>query len=164
MSRPVKPAAVMEAEGNPSHLSKAQLEARKAAEASFGLGMPEPPRYLRLKSQRKAFENVAKMLLDAGIATEMDGDCIGRYVLAREQWVDATELLRKVTRADPPDLSAIGQASRFQDSAFRQVRASASDLGLTIDARCRLVAPPRAEEPENRFARFAGGEAPPDGS
>ena len=43
----------------------------------------------------------------------------------------------------------------LRDKALKQCRACASDLGLTISSRCKLVAP-KAEEPvkENKFGRF----------
>ena len=45
----------------------------------------------------------------------------------------------------------------MQDKAFKQVRAAASDLGLTISSRCRLVVPQAPEVPKtNKFSRFSG--------
>ena len=43
----------------------------------------------------------------------------------------------------------------MQDKAFKQCRASANDLGLTIASRCKLVMPTVEEKPkENKFTKF----------
>ena len=45
---------------------------------------------------------------------------------------------------------------KLQSEAFKEARAAASDLGLTIASRCKLVAPKAKEEkPKNKFERFA---------
>ncbi len=159
MPRPRKPVAVMEAEGNPGKLSRAQLEARRASELHVEPGPMEPPDFLTTKRQRERFATVAGQLADLGIGSDVDSDAVGRYVLAREQWVDATRMLRRAMRSgDGADAS---RAARIQGEAFKQARQSAADLGLTIESRCRIVAPARAEEvSENPFARFVDGGPP----
>lgn len=45
---------------------------------------------------------------------------------------------------------------KLQSEAFKEARAAAADLGLTIASRCKLVAPKAKEEkPKNKFERFA---------
>ena len=47
-----------------------------------------------------------------------------------------------------------------QDRLWKQCRQGATDFGLTIAGRCRLVAPKAKEEkPENKFAKYAKGRA-----
>ena len=43
----------------------------------------------------------------------------------------------------------------LQDKSFKQCRACANDLGLTITSRCKLILPKTPENPkENKFAKF----------
>ena len=51
--------------------------------------------------------------------------------------------------------------SRIQDRYFKQTRACANDMGLTITSRCRLVVPGAGEpdEPENPFLQLIQGGA-----
>ena len=58
---------------------------------------------------------------------------------------------------DDPHL--LDQYIKNQDKAFKQCRAAASDLGLTITSRAKLVVPESAKPvpKENKFARFNKG-------
>ena len=51
--------------------------------------------------------------------------------------------------------------SRIQDRYFKQARACANDMGLTVTSRCRLVVPGAGEqeEPENQFLQLIQGGA-----
>ncbi len=166
MPRPRKTVAAIEAEGNRHKFTKSQLEARAASELRVEPGGLEPPGFLTTKKQREEFEKLAEMLAPLEVACGLDSDSLGMYVVAREQWAKANRKLRAALATGDLDESA--KAMRVQDSAFRQVRACAGDLGLTITSRCRIVAPVREGEkpPENAFAEFAGCDPPaggPDG-
>ncbi len=43
----------------------------------------------------------------------------------------------------------------MQEKLFKMARAAASDLGLTITSRCKLVVPKPEEKPKNRFDKYA---------
>ena len=44
----------------------------------------------------------------------------------------------------------------IQDRCMKQCRQGASDFGLTVSSRCRLVVPkPQQQKPENKFAKYA---------
>ena len=50
-----------------------------------------------------------------------------------------------------------------QDKVFKQCRAAASDLGLTITSRCRIVVPKQEDKPKNPFvSKFQPPEADED--
>ena len=127
----------MEAEGK-THLTKAEKEERKARESR---GLPKnikPPEFL-LKNQKEMFVHYAKMLVSIGM-TELDTDCLTRYVLAHEIFVRTS---RKIAR-NPEKASHALQLQ--QDRAFRQARQSAQDLGMTLTSRCRLDIPDAVKE------------------
>lgn len=155
MPRRRKPVSLMVAEGNPSELSRAELAERRAREPRPTCLDPSPPDWLpdRLVPE---FEEIAAKL--KGVApdffTELDEDCLGRYLVAREQYVYASELYE--TARDGGDVDDMAKCARMQDIAFKQCRMSGNDLGLSITSRCSLVVPqPQEARSENRFARFA---------
>lgn len=154
MGRPRKPAALMAAEGNPSKLSRAALAERAAREVKVDLLDIEPPDYLP-GSMGGEFADLAAKLLHVGIATELDSDAIARYLMVRLHWVETEKALRRAMKGG--DVDEVAKASRVHDAAFRQCRLCASDLGLTITSRCRIVVPEVEERPRNRFADFAAG-------
>lgn len=46
----------------------------------------------------------------------------------------------------------------IQDRCMKQCRQGASDFGMTVSSRCRLIVPKvKDEKPENKFAKYAGG-------
>jgi P27 family predicted phage terminase small subunit len=79
------------------------------------------------------------MLLSIGIFTELDVDCLARYIMGEQIYLEYTKLLVKFARSS--DLDKLGKIQQLQDKAFRQCQQCARDLGLTISARCRLVVP-----------------------
>ena len=58
-----------------------------------------------------------------------------------------------------PNFDANGERERLmiiQDRCMKQCRQGASDFGLTVSSRCRLVVPkPQQQKPENKFAKYA---------
>lgn len=137
MGRPRKATALIEAEGR-THLTKAEKEERKARESS---GLPnniKPPEFL-LKKQREMFVYYAKMLVRIGM-TELDADCLTRYVLAQEIFVSTSKRIAR----DPEKASHALQLQ--QDRAFRQAHQSAQDLGMTLTSRCKLDIPDSVKE------------------
>ena len=53
------------------------------------------------------------------------------------------------------DVEALKEATKIQDTYFKQARACANDLGMTITSRCRLVLPEsRKPQEENAFEKM----------
>lgn len=99
--------------------------------------------------------------------SELDEDCLARYLIAKDNYLKFTKFLNKAMKDKASKqnkdnmekqalLSAeIEQNLINQDRAFKQCRQSASDLGLSISSRCRLIVPEAPEKPkENKFAKF----------
>ena len=102
---------------------------------------------------------LGKQLIQAKLYTELDADTLGRYVAAQHQWELATGHAEEALEA--ADQEEADGWSRIQDRYFKQARACANDMGLTITSRCRLVVPGAGEpdEPENPFLQLIQGGA-----
>ena len=152
MARPRQTIAVIEAKGR-SHLGKAEIERRRASEIKPITDNIVAPDILNKKEKDK-FNHIADQLIKLGIMGETDVDALARYIIAESFYIQATKKLRK--RDVIKDLKLYDTWLKIQDKYFKQCRLSASDLGLTISSRCRLVIPKPEEVPqhENKFARF----------
>ena len=99
----------------------------------------EPPSYLTGDKQRAEFMAYADKLKAIGIFTELDVDCLARYIISKELYLAYTSLVMKLVKKQ--DVAASGKAQIQQDKAFRQCQSCARELGLTISSRCRLSVP-----------------------
>lgn len=146
MPGPRQKLSVLESNGR-KHLSRAE----KAARAAQEVNLPKPaklnvpkwlPEYLK-----KDFRSLAKELLAADMgAAQLDRDTLGRYVVAQSQYTAASRLVRDAL--DQEDDELLSKWSKAQDTYFKQARACANDLGMTITSRCRLILPEGAKKPE----------------
>ena len=145
------------------HLTKAEIEERQKTEIKTDHINVTAPEYLT-DEQEKEFYRIAKILLDIGIITELDEDCLAHYLISNSNYVSYTkklnELNGKLARARKTEkkkdyMSQIDLYLTYQDRALKQCRACANDLGLSISSRARLVMPEAKEPPkENKFNKF----------
>ena len=145
------------------HLTKAEIEERRSNEIKVNFTDVKPPEYLT-DEQKKEFTKIANILLDIGIMSELDEDCLAHYLVANTNYIAYTnklkELNSKLLKARKPQtkkayMSEIDMYLIYQDRALKQCRACANDLGLSISSRCKLVMPPPKDPPkENKFAKF----------
>lgn len=153
MARPRQPIEVIEARGK-KHLTKAEIEARRESELKVDLKNVKVPSYLP-KTLIDEFNEIASKLLQIGIMTELDEDCLARYLQAKQRYLQFENLLNKATKKN--NIAEMEKLMTMQDKAYKQTRAAATDLGLTIASRCKLVMPETKEPPkENKFAKFGG--------
>lgn len=153
MPGPRQKLSVLEGNGR-KHLTKAE----KADRAAQEVNLPKPksikvPKWLP-EEYRKAFRALAKELLaaDMGLA-QLDADTLGRYVVAQANYAAMVSSIR--TALADQDLEALEEATKMQDTYFKQARACANDLGMTITSRCRLVLPESCKPPvENAFEKM----------
>lgn len=157
MARPRQPVELLLIKGK-KHLTKAEIEERKETEVKAAADNVKPPGYLPQELKRE-FKKIADELLRIDLMTNLDVDALARFLLAKEQYLKVTELLRATSPViEDPELGGISPSITYeklllaQDKLFKQCRASASDLGLSISSRCRLVVPkkddpkPKSEE------------------
>ena len=133
-------------ENGRKHLTKAEIEARRAAEVKAPTPQSKrvkPPAYLP-KSLHKKFRSLAKQLIEIGILAEIDYDCLARYLLAEQAYLAVTDQVGRVIANQA--ISLLDDLSKTQTRYFNQCSRAAADLGLTISSRCRLVVPKPPED------------------
>ncbi len=161
MGRPRKPTKVIELAGK-THMSKADLEKREAMEIRAKSDAVYPPDYLS-ESQTQAFITLADELLRIEIMSNLDCDALARYIQSSEKYQRYDALVSETLGgADGYEEAAamvtvLEKFEGLRDKAFKQCRAAASDLGLTISSRCKLTVPkPPEEKPKNKFKAMGG--------
>lgn len=136
-----QPVDVVIAKGR-KHLTKAEIEKRRAEEEKLKVPFTkiEVPSCLdEYPNVAIEFEKYARMLSaigDGKLFTELDVDCLTRYVLGHAMYLRYTGLL--IEESDPNVIKTYLSA---QSKAFMQAHQSASVLGLNITSRCKLVVP-----------------------
>ena len=146
------PLEVVQARGS-KHLTKAEIQERQEREIKPITDNIIAPDYLT-KKQKDEFYRIADQLKKLKILGETDVDALARYITANDFYVNAVKKMRtKEVKDDPFKLEAW---AKIQERYFKQCRASANDLGLSISSRCRLVVPEAKKETpkENKFKKF----------
>ena len=140
------------------NLTKAEIQERRDREINPINDDIIAPSYLKAK-QKKEFDKIASQLQKLKIMGETDVDALARYIIANDFYIHAVKQLRKTEVKNDPELFEAW--ARNQERYFKQCRSSATDLGLTISSRCKLVVPATKEETPkvNKFAKFEKGSA-----
>lgn len=135
------------------NLTKAEIQARRDSEVKPITDNITAPAYLT-KKQTEEFYRIANQLKKLKIMGETDVDALARYITANDFYVNAVRKMRSKEVKNNPEL--FDAWSKIQERYFKQCRASANDLGLSISSRCKLVVPVAKEPPkkENKFAQF----------
>lgn len=144
--RQKQPVALLLAKGK-THLTKEEIEERERSEPEAPADRIEPPAFLTA-DEKKRFLEIADELLALGIIANLDAEALARYVTAETMYERLTRAVRRCYVTNIDELSKLLTA---QDKVFKQCRAAASDLGLTITSRCRIVVPKPEEKPVNPF-------------
>lgn len=154
------PIQLHEARGNPSRLTKEEIEKRKKNQVANPPSELIVPSYLTAK-QKREFEEYAKQLIDLDIYSDLDRETLAAYIVAVDEWQFYTKKIRaiKITTkmTDEETLFALEKRKSFaleRDRVHKVLKGSASDLGLTITSRCKLVIPKVEEPEENKFNKF----------
>ena len=142
------------------NLTKEEIRERLESEVKPITDEITAPDYLT-KKQKAEFDKIATQLQKLKIMGETDVDALGRFITAKDMYENAVKQMRKPEVKNNPYV--FEKWIKIQDKLFKQCRASANDLGLSISSRCKLVVPEANKEvkKENKFARFekrAGNE------
>jgi len=161
------------------HFTKAEIKDRKNAEVVAPNDKVKPPSYLTL-DQKKKFRKLAKELLAIKLIANVDCDALARLMIAQDQYIECTNKVKeipltelvpifksqyndkteKMEQVQAGEREVVnGERERLliiQDRCFKQCRQGASDFGLTVSSRCRLVVPKAQEtRPTNKYAKYA---------
>ena len=141
-----QPTDVVIANGK-KHLSRAEEAKRRSGEVKAPTAKTaKPPKWLP-ENLKKDFRAIGKKLIAIGLYSDLDADTLGRYLVARHQWLIATaETEKALVQRDQETADAWG---RIQERYFKQARNTAADMGLTITSRCRLVVPEGTQKTED---------------
>lgn len=148
MARPREPVDLIKAKGR-KHLTQSEYEDRKEQEVDVPFVDIQPPEYLTGEKQVEKFNYYADMLLQIGIFTELDVDCLARYIMGEQLYLQYTNLLVRLIKSK--DYEELGKIQNLQDKAFKQCQSCARDLGLTISSRCKLVVPKAPEDEDDEL-------------
>lgn len=140
------------------HLTKAEEAARRRREIAAPVPKSaKPPKWLP-ETLKADFRRLGKKLVALRIYSDLDGDALGRYLVAQHQYLLATGEAEQALAQK--DVEAADAWSRVQERYAKQARNHAGDLGLSVTSRCRLVipdAPPPAAD--NPFMQLIAGGA-----
>ncbi len=151
--RPREPVDLLIAKGK-KHLTKAEIEERRAQEIEVPFTDIEPPNFLP-KSFHKEFYEISDKLKAIGIMTELDTVSLAQYLIAKQNYISYTAMLLKVIKrnSDPTkqflnedDVIENTKIQALQDRALRQCQTCARDLGLTITSRAKIAIPQPPDE------------------
>ena len=147
-----QPTELVIAKGS-KHLTKQEIKDRLEREIKPITDNIIAPSYLT-KKQKDEFNRIADQLKKLKILGETDVDALARYITAKDMYENAVKQMRKTAVKNNP--ISFEKWLNVQDKLFKQCRASANDLGLSISSRCKLVVPePKKETPkENKFKKF----------
>ena len=138
MSGKRQPTDLIVANGR-KHLSKTEEDQRRSHELRPDVPRTaKPPKWLP-EALKKDFRAVGTQLIALGIYSQLDADVLGRYFIAHNQWLSATKKANEFLRKE--DVEQAEAWSRLQDRYFKQAMHCATELGLTISSRCKLVVP-----------------------
>ncbi|MEK4091715.1 phage terminase small subunit P27 family [Viridibacillus sp. FSL H8-0110] len=162
-----QPLQVIQGKGASKHLTKEEIKKREAHETAMrgDIDKVKPPSYLTA-AQKKEFNEIAEELMKLNIFSNLDVDSLARYLDSKHQYlqlikdmkkIKATEVVKTETgksitiaNDDYPKLI------RTKNTLFTECRTAASDLGLTITSRLKLIipAPSTVGEKTNAEKRF----------
>lgn len=152
MGRNKQPIELVIANGK-KHLTKDEINFRRDGEVKPITDDIRAPSYLTAK-QKKQFNEIASKLIKLKIMGETDVDALARYIISNDLYLNVVKQLRK--KEVQKDVDTLSKWSNLQDKFFKQCRTCASDLGLTISSRCKLVIPEINKEApkKNKFKKF----------
>lgn len=135
------------------HLTKKEIAERRANEVKANSDNIVAPDYLS-KELKEEFYRIAKELIDIKIMSNVDCEALSRFIVSEYQYQNAVKKSLSIGIDDEEYFATLC----IQEKLFKMCRSAASDLGLTISSRCKLVVPKKDEEKqESKWSRFGSG-------
>ncbi|MFD2446392.1 phage terminase small subunit P27 family [Bacillus sp. CGMCC 1.16607] len=165
-----QPLSVIQGKGKSNHLTKDEIKQRQKHEKNMRgfTDKVKPPTYLT-SAQKKEFEQISDELMKLDIFSNLDVDTLARYLDSKYQYLQLMKEMKKIKPTDTvtgPDGKKTTFANddypklaRVKNTLFGECRAAASDLGLTITSRLKLVIPNTEDDKKEKSEaerRFGG--------
>lgn len=151
MAGPRQPIDLLVLKGK-KNLTKKEIEERSANEVKAPADNIQPPSYLP-KKLKEEFTRLAGELTGIKIMTNLDCEALARFITSEYNYQRVTRRLLR-TGVDNPEFKDL---LINQEKLFKMARQAASDLGLTISSRCKLVVPKQeAKKKETPVDRMFG--------
>lgn len=150
MGRPPVPIDLLIKRGK-SHLSKKEIEERKAKEIKINKLQLIAPAYLDSEQQEEVHK-LTKRLTELNIVTDIDADVVGRYIMAKRMY----EYICTVILKEPKVLMSPQGCYLLsnQDKACKQCDYLGAQLGLTPLSRAKLVQGKKEKEEDKKVIEF----------
>lgn len=157
--RPRQPLSVIEGKGKSNHITKAEAKERRKHE-EWAKGFADEivaPDYL-LKEQKEEFYKLAEQLMRLEILSNLDVDWLARYIDSRDEYKKMTRAMRNMRspHLDDDELKRYSDLRINRNTFFNECSRAASELGLSITSRLKLVIPQTEEEEPSEFEKKFG--------
>lgn len=159
-----QPLSVIKGKGRSNHITKDEMKVREEQEKALK-GFTDNikiPSYLT-KKQKEEFEEIATELIRLKIFSNLDVDALARYLDSRDMYIKLVKDLKKIKATEivtMEDGSKRVKANddypkliRSKNTLFTECRGAASDLGLSITSRLKLIIP-KADPPVHTKTEF----------
>ncbi|RBW69468.1 phage terminase small subunit P27 family [Bacillus taeanensis] len=160
--RKAKPVNLHLLEGNKSHLTKEEIEKRQKAEESLTLKSDniKPPTWLDSEG-KKTFRKLIKEFEEIDLLVNVDVYMIAMFCDAYSDYIECTKIIQDEGKLIEHTNKA-GETNRIphplltkKSHAFNQMKAMASEFGLTPSARTKLIQNMQVEG-DNEDNSFSG--------
>lgn len=145
-----QPIELILAKGNKAHKTKAEIKERMENQIKAPVDNIVPPKFLN-KKQKELFNEISKELIDLDIMSNLDCNALAMYIKSLDMYTKVTKELEKTSLED---ISQFKELTILHEKYAKECRMLASDLGLTISSRCKLVVPKAPEVKRNKFDKF----------
>lgn len=162
-----QPLSVIQGKGRSNHLTKQAIKERQEQEDALRgfIDKIEAPSYLT-KKQKEDFDKIATELVRLNIFSNLDVDTLARYIDSKTQYLDLLKHIKKIKATEVVMVQGkkkifanedYPKLMRVKNTLFNECRAAASDLGLSITSRLKLVIPKTDnEKPKSEFEQKFG--------
>ncbi|MBT2600956.1 MULTISPECIES: phage terminase small subunit P27 family [unclassified Oceanobacillus] len=164
-----QPLSVIQGKGKSKHITKEEAKKRQQQEEQLSgyTDKIEAPSYLT-KKQKEDFEHLSTELMRLGIFSNLDVDNLARYIDSKTHYLELNRELKKIKPTEVIELDDGSKRTvhnkdypalmRVKNNLFNECRAAASDLGLSITSRLKLVIPKAEDDKPKTEAekRFSG--------
>lgn len=144
-----------------AHISNEEKEARKEAEEKLKAPNDKlkPPKFLD-ENAKKEWKRIVGDLINLEIIANIDMATLAMYCDAYSRYQDATlHIIEHGTTVEHTNTTGkvnevVSPHVQIQRQYSDLIRKCASDLGLTISSRLKLVAPKLGEGDDNEYSKF----------